>query len=84
MGRATLWTLHYKTSVFLLLLCNAIKAAPVVLMPALEANSEIEKILADRSYEGNLGSRLQTVYECVLEIGQADTNLKKEVTDSVN
>lgn len=47
-----------------------VKAAPVVLIPALEANSCIETILADRSYQGGLGSRLATIYSCVLEIGQ--------------
>lgn len=47
-----------------------VKAAPVVLLPALEANPRIEKVLADQGYQGSLGSRLQTAYECVLEIGQ--------------
>lgn len=47
-----------------------VKAAPVVLLPALEANPRIEKVLADQGYQGSLASRLQTAYECVLEIGQ--------------
>jgi transposase len=47
-----------------------VKAAPVVLLPALEANPRIEKVLADQSYQGSLGSRLETAYKCVLEIGQ--------------
>jgi len=47
-----------------------VKVAPVILVPALEANAKIEKILADSSYQGSLGDRLKICYDCTLEIGQ--------------
>lgn len=47
-----------------------VKAAPAVLVPALAANALIEKILADSSYQGSLGGRLETFYDWTLEIGQ--------------
>lgn len=47
-----------------------VKAAPVVLMPALEANARIEKILADPSYLDSFGHRLETLHDCTLEISQ--------------
>ena len=47
-----------------------VKAAPVVLMPSLEANPRIDKALADKSYQGCLGERLKLIYNCTLELGQ--------------
>lgn len=47
-----------------------VKAAPVVLVPALEANPRIEKVLADQSYQGTFGQRLKASCNCILEIGQ--------------
>jgi hypothetical protein len=46
-----------------------VKAASVILVPALEANAKIEKILADSSYQGSLGDHLKICYDCTLEIG---------------
>lgn len=47
-----------------------VKAAPVVLMPSLEANPRIDKALADKSYRGSLGEQLKLIYNCTLELGQ--------------
>lgn len=47
-----------------------VKAAPVVLVPALETNPRIEKVLADSSYRGTLSERLKAIYNCTIEIGQ--------------
>ena len=46
------------------------KRQRVVLMPALDANPRIEKVLADQSYQGSLAERLKAIYNCTLEIGQ--------------
>lgn len=47
-----------------------VKAAPGVLVPALEANPRIRKILADQSYRGDIAKLLKTAYKCTLEITQ--------------
>lgn len=45
-----------------------VKAAPVILIPALENNAHIVKVLADQSYRGAIAERLQQAYNCVLEL----------------
>lgn len=45
-----------------------VKAAPTVLVPALESYPRIEKVLADQAYKGLLGLALWTAYGCNLEL----------------
>jgi len=45
-----------------------VKAAPVVLVPALENNARLVKILADQSYRGALNILLQPAFDCTLEV----------------
>lgn len=45
-----------------------VKAAPVVLVPALENNARLVKILADQSYRGALAVLLQQAFGCRLEL----------------
>jgi putative transposase len=45
-----------------------VKAAPVILIPALENNARIVKVLADQSYRGAIAERLLQAYNCVLEL----------------
>lgn len=45
-----------------------VKAAPAILVPALENNARIVKVLADQSYRGAIAMRLQQAYDCVLEL----------------
>jgi transposase len=45
-----------------------VKAAPVLLVPILEAYERIQKILADQAYKGWLVAAIEAVYSCTLEI----------------
>lgn len=45
-----------------------VKAAPVVLVPALENNPRLVKILADQGYRGAIAVVLQMAYDCTLEL----------------
>lgn len=45
-----------------------VKAAPVVLVPALENNARLVKILADRSYRGAIAIQLQQAFGATLEL----------------
>jgi transposase len=45
-----------------------VKAAPVVLVPALENNRRLVKILADQSYRGAINVLLQQAFGCTLEL----------------
>jgi transposase len=45
-----------------------VKAAPVVLVPVLDAHRRIQKILADQAYRGPLANALAAAYGCVLEV----------------
>ena len=45
-----------------------VKAAPVVLVPALEDNRRLVKILADQSYRGAISVLLQQAFDCTLEL----------------
>lgn len=45
-----------------------VKAAPVVLVPALENNARLVKILADQSYRGAISILLQQAFNCTLEL----------------
>lgn len=45
-----------------------VKAAPVVLVPALENNSRLVKILADQSYRGAIALLLQQAFDCTFEL----------------
>lgn len=45
-----------------------VKAAPVVLVPALENNARLVKILADQSYRGAIAILLQQAFDCTLEL----------------
>lgn len=45
-----------------------VKAAPVVLVPALENNRRLVKILADQSYQGAIAVLLQQAFDCTLEL----------------
>jgi len=45
-----------------------VKAAPVVLVPALENNPRLVKILADQSYRGGIAVLLQQAFAAVLEL----------------
>jgi putative transposase len=45
-----------------------VKAAPVLLVPTLDAYERIRKILADQAYQGWLIDAVKSVYSCTLEI----------------
>ena len=45
-----------------------VKAAPIVLVPALEDNRRLVKILADQSYRGAITVLLQQAFDCTLEL----------------
>ena len=45
-----------------------VKAAPVVLVPALENNARLVKILADQSYRGAISVLLQQAFGATLEL----------------
>jgi transposase len=45
-----------------------VKAAPAILVPALENNARIVLVLADQSYRGAIAMSLQQAYDCVLEL----------------
>jgi transposase len=45
-----------------------VKAAPAVLVPALENNARLVKILADQSYRGAIAVLLQPAFGCTLEL----------------
>ncbi|MBV9385803.1 MAG: transposase [Chroococcidiopsidaceae cyanobacterium CP_BM_ER_R8_30] len=45
-----------------------VKASPVVLVPALENNARLVKILADQSYRGAIRVLLQQAFDCTLEL----------------
>lgn len=45
-----------------------VKAAPVLLVPILDAYKRIQKILADQAYQGWLVDAIKSVYSCTLEI----------------
>jgi transposase len=47
-----------------------VKAAPAILVPALENNARLVKVLADQSYRGDIAQWLQQAYGCVLELTQ--------------
>ncbi len=47
-----------------------VKAAPVVLVPALENNPRLLKNLADQTYRGAIRVLLQMAYDCTLELTQ--------------
>jgi len=45
-----------------------VKAAPVLLVPALEMNTRLVKVLADQAYRGPLAQGVQQAYTCMLEL----------------
>lgn len=45
-----------------------VKAAPAVLVPAIENNARLVKILADQGYRGVLAAMLQQAFDCTLEL----------------
>lgn len=45
-----------------------VKAAPVLLVPALETNTRLAKVLADQAYRGPLAQWLQQAYDCTLQL----------------
>jgi transposase len=45
-----------------------VKAAPVVVFPALESNPRLVKLLADQSYRGAIAVRLQQAFDCTFEL----------------
>lgn len=45
-----------------------VKAAPVLLVPVLEANARLVKVLADQAYRGPLAQCVQQAYDCTLEL----------------
>lgn len=47
-----------------------VKAAPAILVPALEANPHVAKVLADQAYRGSIATLLQQAYGCTLELTQ--------------
>jgi transposase len=47
-----------------------VKAAPSILVPALEHNARLVKVLADQGYRGAIAQHLQQAYGCVLELTQ--------------
>lgn len=44
------------------------KAAPAVLVPVIELYSQLEKVLADQAYRGELNNCIHSAYKCVLEV----------------
>jgi len=50
--------------------CADVKIAPWVLLPVLEQYERIAKILADKSYRGELGTDIEAVYGVVMEISE--------------
>jgi len=50
-----------------------VKAAPWVLMWVLEQYGRVAKILADKSYRGNLGDDLEAVYGVPIEVSQQES-----------
>ncbi|PSO75912.1 MAG: hypothetical protein BRC37_04375 [Cyanobacteria bacterium QH_3_48_40] len=47
---------------------RSVKAAPALLVPALEDNPRLSKVLAGVAYRGQLAQQVQQVYECTLEL----------------
>lgn len=47
-----------------------VKAAPAVVVPALERCPRLKKVLADQGYRGAIAARLQSAYNCKLELTQ--------------
>lgn len=45
-----------------------VKAAPVVLVNALENNPRLVKVLADQSYRGKVAQQLEQAFDCTLEL----------------
>lgn len=45
-----------------------VKAAPAVLVPALEESSRLVKVLADQAYRGAIAQQLEHGYRCTLEL----------------
>lgn len=45
-----------------------VKAAPAVLVPALEHNARLAQVLADQGYRGALSVLLPQAFDCVLEL----------------
>ena len=45
-----------------------VKAAPILLVPILDAYERIQKILADQAYQGWLVDAIKSAYGCTLEI----------------
>lgn len=45
-----------------------VKAAPAVLVPALESYPRLEKVLADQAYRGGLSLLVWAAYACQLEL----------------
>jgi putative transposase len=50
--------------------CADVKQAPWVLFLVLEEYGRVAKILADKSYRGDLGSDIEAVYGVVMEISE--------------
>lgn len=49
-----------------------VKVAPWVLMGVLDHSTRLQKILADKSYRGDLGDDLEAVYGVPIEISQQE------------
>lgn len=47
-----------------------VKAAPAILVPALETNPQVAKVLADQAYRGSIATLVQQAYGCALELTQ--------------
>lgn len=47
-----------------------VKAAPAVLVPALENNTRLTKVLADQGYRGSLSILLSQSFDCILHLTQ--------------
>jgi len=45
-----------------------LKAAPAVLVPALETHPQLVRVLGDQAYRGGMASLLQQAYGCTLEL----------------
>lgn len=45
-----------------------VKAAPAVLVPALEESSRLVKVLADQAYRGAIAQQIEHGYGCTLEL----------------
>jgi putative transposase len=50
--------------------CADVKIAPKILFPVLDQYARIAKILADKSYRGDLGRDIEIVYGVVMEISE--------------